>query len=103
MRGALKKKRAVDAFADGIEEEKDERIDGYKPFQDESSGEKVEQSQGDEENQLLESSQKDKDTLFKDLSKNDPLYIERKNLLDAQKALDDYMKKRAEKKGKPSP
>jgi len=34
-------------------------------------------------------------TLFKDLSENDPLMIERRNLLKAKQALELYLEKRA--------
>ena len=43
------------------------------------------------------------DTIFQGLSEGDPLFVERKQLLKAKKDLDDYLKRRAEKKGKPSP
>ena len=43
------------------------------------------------------------ETLFKDLSEDDPLRIEHRNLLKAKQALDSYLEKRATQKKKPSP
>jgi hypothetical protein len=107
MRGAVNKVKANNALlAAGEDEERKEPRGGYNELVDEhnaSGSDGVRQlSIGDEENQLLQESDYD-DTLFKDLSENDPLMIERRNLLRAKKALDAYLEKRASNKGKPSP
>lgn len=79
-----------------IEEEvKSPRPDGYNQLLDEKNS-----TQGDEENQLLGI---EDDTLFRDLSQDDPLYVERKNLLKAKNDLENYLKKRADKKQKITP
>ena len=41
--------------------------------------------------------------LFADLPDDDPLVVERQALLKAQQGLDNYLKQRADTKGKPSP
>ena len=100
MRGAVNKVKANNALieaGDDAEEERKEPRGGYNELIDENGN-----SLGDEENVLLQESDYD-DTLFKDLSENDPLMIERRQLLRAKKNLDEYLEKRASSKGKPSP
>ena len=41
--------------------------------------------------------------LFNDLPEDDPLVVERQRLIKAQQGLDNYLKQRADAKGKPSP
>ena len=101
-KNAKNKLAAVNAFAGAIEEEKKspsprERDDGYNQLIDENSGERIGSMTADEEDPMLA------DTIFQNLSENDPLLVERNQLKKAQKALDEYLKKRADKKGKPSP
>ena len=43
------------------------------------------------------------ENLFADLPDDDPLVVERQRLVKAQQSLDNYLKQRADGKGKPSP
>ena len=56
----------------------------------------------DEEQPLHDVSGVD-ENLFADLPDDDPLVVERQRLVKAQQGLDNYMKQRADAKGKPSP
>ena len=106
MRGAVDKLNAARRIGEAIEDAKQDDGEigaappkpGYNELVDENS-------QGaDEENQLAASHIDGYDeTLFKDLSENDPLLVERKNLIKAKKELDGYLEKRASEKKKASP
>ena len=98
MRGAVDKLNAARRIGDAIEDAKQQDIveeqkspkPGYNELVDENS------NGADEENQIAASHIDGYDeTLFKDLSENDPLLVERKNLLQAKKELDSYLEKRA--------
>ena len=106
MRGAVDKLNAARRIGEAIEDAKEPDIveeqkspkPGYNELVDEHS------NGADEENQLAASHIDGYDeTLFKDLSENDPLLVERKNLIQAKKELDSYLEKRASQKKKPSP
>ena len=96
--------RVVNALGkNDIEEEKKaakKGADGYDQLIDEN-GDSV-HSQADEENLLVLDEVID-DTLFRDLSENDPLLIERRGLVTAKKDLDNYLKKRHGSKAKITP
>ena len=85
-----------------IEEEQKEPKGGYNQLIDEKSEERLgsQQDAGDEENLLKDLTDDYDDTLFKDLSQDDPLRVERRNLLRAKKDLDAYLEKRAGNKKK---
>ena len=87
-----------------IEEEKKEPKDGYNQLIDEKSDERINSGMdaGDEENLLKGLTDDYDDTLFRDLAEDDPLRIERRNLIKAKKDLDAYLEKRAGNKKKPT-
>ena len=108
MQKAVDKVAVANRLARAIEEEKkgnlddtEDRPDGYNQLIDENSGERAVSIGGDDpENPLIA---EEDETLFKDLDENDPLMIERKNLVKAKRDLDKYLKKRSDSKAKPSP
>jgi len=105
MRGAVDKLNAARRIGEAIEDAKQPDIveeqkspkPGYNELVDENS------NGADEENQIASHIDGYDETLFKDLSENDPLLVERKNLLQAKKELESYLEKRASQKKKPSP
>ena len=98
MKAAVSKLGAVGALAKKKPEiEMEDRKDGYNQLIEEQ----VDSQPGDEENQLLKDTLED-DTLFAGLEENDPLKVERRALLKAKTALDNYTKEKSKKGAKTS-